>query len=365
MRWWRSYGSSPHPDAVLLYATVPGFYAELERARHPELERRPVIVGGDPRKRGSVQAATPDAAAAGVRVGMSMIDALGLCPKARALPTDMRHYREVSKRLHAYFRREAERVEPAGLDAAYLDLRGTDEAPSEIGQRLRRSVAEALRLPLRVGGAPLKFVAKIAAEESGEEGVLWVEPRQVRSFLDPLAVHRLPGVGPRTAERLAALSVATVGELAAFPRPRLEAALGNHGLTIQGYAEGRDVGTLRAAPHPRSLSQESTLPGPELERDVLEERLAALAADLERSLALERLAARKVALKVRYVDRDITSRSRTLKHPIHRSGDLLRLASELLDRTQVGLRPIDRVGLALSSLVRVRGDDRQLELFGD
>jgi len=348
---------------VLLYATIPGFYAEVERAVQPALSDRPVIVGGDPRKRGTVQGATPDARAAGVENGMSMMDALQRCPAARALPTNMRLYRDVSKRLHAYFRREAERVEPAGLDAAYLDLSGTHEAPAEIAERLRRSVAEALHMPVRIGVAPLKFVAKLAAEESDSKGILCVSSHEVRSFLDPLEVDRLPGVGPRTVARLAELGVTTVAALAAFPRERVEAELGNHGLTILGYAEGRDVGALRAAPHPRSVSQESTLPAAELERDALEERLGDLALDLERSLALERLAAKRIVLKVRYGDRETTTRTRTVTQPLHRASDLLRLAAELLDRTQVGLRPIDRVGLALSSLVRLKRDDRQLTLF--
>ncbi len=348
---------------MLLYATIPGFYAEVERATQPGLAERPVIVGGDPRKRGAVQAATPDARADGVEEGMAMIDALQRCPRARALPTNMKLYRETSKRLQAWFRREAERVEPAGLDAAYLDLAGTDEAPRQIAERLQREVAEALRLPLRVGIAPLKFVAKLAAEECDSQGIREVSAAHLRGFLDPLGVDRLPGVGPRTVARLGELGVATVAELRELPRERVEEELGNHGLTILGYAAGRDVGTLRAAPHPRSMSQESTLPAAEVDREVIEERLAELALDLERGLALERLAARRVALKVRYGDRETTTRTRTVRPPIHGAAELVRLAAELLDRTQVGRRPIDRVGLALSSLVRRQRDDRQLTLF--
>ena len=350
---------------MLLYATVPGFYAEVERAAQPDLEARPVLVGGHPRKRGTGQAATEDARRAGVLVGMPVMEALALCPQARALRTNMRLYRETSKRLFAHFRREAARVEAAGLDAAYLDLTGSDEDPAEVAARLRRSVAEALRLPLQVGAAPIKFVAKLAAEECEDEGVLWVEAGSVRSFLDPLGVDRLPGAGPRTVERLHGLSVRTVGAFAALARETIETELGNHGLMLHALAVGRDVARLRAAPHPRSMSQESTLAEPELEREILAERLAELTQDLERSLALERLAAKRIVLKVRYGDREATTRSRTVPHPLHRSDDLLRLAEQLLDRTQVGRRPVGRIGLALSGLVRVGGDDRQLDLFDE
>lgn len=361
---WQSCGSSPHPEIVLIYATVPGFYAEAERAAHPGLRDRPVVVGGDPRKRGLVQAATPDALAAGVAVGMSMIEALSRCPHARALRTHMREYREASKRLQAVFRRETERVENAGLDGAYLDLGGSDEPLPQVATRLREEVARVLQLPLRIGAAPIKFVAKLACEDAGDAGFFWVRPDGLRSFLDPLPVARLPGVGPRTAERLAARGVATVGELRLLSKDAVEASLGSHGLGILAFALGRDVSRLRAAPHPRSVSQESTLETPESDRAVLEERLAVLAADLERSLALEQLAAKRVVLKLAYDDGEATTRSRTLRRPLSSAAAISELAAELLARSELG-RPVKRVGIAVSGIVRVRRDDRQMELFSD
>ncbi len=348
---------------MLLYATVPGFYAEVERRVRPELAERPVIVGGDPRKRGTVQSATPDALASGVEIGGSMIEALERCPRARALRTDMRLYREVSKQLHALLRRESDRVEPAALDAAFLDLGGRDEPPLEVAQRLQAAVRTALRLPLRVGCAPIKYVARLAAEEAGPEGVLLIPASEMRAFLDPLSPARLPGVGPRTLERLEALGVTTVGELATRPREQIERALGNHGLAVQDLALGRDAGRVRAAPHPRSISQGGALPRPELERRAIERRLEELAQALVRSLALERLAARKVSLRLGYADGESSSRSRTVRPPLRRVEELVPRVAELLDRTEVGERPVARVGIAVSDLVRVRRDDRQLDLF--
>ena len=177
---------------MLLYATVRGFYAEVERRGDTLLRERPVIVGGNPRKRGTVQSATPDAIAAGVEIGMSMQEALQRCPTARALATDMRRYREVASQLRACFRRETARVEPAGLDAAYLDL-GESEVPAEeVAERLRSRVEEELRLPLRVGIAPVKFLAKLAAEEAGSEGIELVMGLVMRGALSPTVkqVHR-------------------------------------------------------------------------------------------------------------------------------------------------------------------------------
>jgi DNA polymerase-4 len=348
---------------MLVYATVPGFYAEVERVAHPGLAGRPVIVGGDPRKRGLVQSATPDALERGVVVGMLMREALERCPQGRALRTDMRHYRDVASRLRACFRRLTDRIEPAGLDAAFLEPRRREQSADDLAMRLRERVREELRLPLRVGIAPVKFLAKIAAEQSETTGILRIDSGEVTSFLAPLPVSSLPGVGAKTEAKLSQLSVHTVGEVAALGREVLEEHLGNHGLAILGYAQGRDESRLRAAPHPRSLSQESTLDSDELDLPVIRERIEELAQRLEGGLALERLAAKRVTLKLRYADQEQTTRSCTLVRPVAASRDLAALAADLLGRTQAGIRPVRLVGLAVASLIRSRREDRQLDLF--
>jgi DNA polymerase-4 len=349
---------------MLLYATVPDFYAEVERSLDPSLAQRPVVVGGDPRKRGLVQAATPDALAAGVVVGMPVLEALERCPQARALRTNMRRYREAASRLRACFRRVTQRVEPAGLEAAWLDPEGLPLPPEALAAQLRERVSEELRWPLRVGIAPVKFLAKLAAEEAGPTGILRIDSGRITEFLGPLPVERLPGVGPKTVTRLAELGARTAGEVVALGRGLLEQAFGNHGLTILAFAQGHDRGRLRAAPHPRSLSQETTLASPEVDLAALGERLAELAQRLEGGLALERLAARRVILKVRWEDHGFTTRSRTLVHPVAEARELSELARGLLARTQAGSRAVRGLALALGGLGRSRRDDRQLELFG-
>lgn len=348
----------------VLYAEVPGFYAEVERRADPALASRPVIVGGDPRKGGLVQAATADARAAGVREKMPVLEALELCPHARALLTDLRRYRDAAAQLRACLRRGTERLEPAGLGAAYLAPPPRANAVAGLAAELCRSVRERLGLPLRVGAAPVKFVAKLAAEEAGDAGVRVVAPEQVKAFLAPLEVARLPGVGPNTQGRLAALGVRTVGDLAALAEGELEAALGQHGLAILAAARGEGDHVIRGASHPQTLSQESTLENEELDRRALAERLEQIAERLERALRLEGLAARRIALKVRYADHaETTTRSRTLPRTVRSAADLHRLGLELLGRTQAGVRPVRLLGLAAGGLVPEGRDERQLELF--
>lgn len=347
---------------ALFYADVPDFYAEVERAANAALADRPVIVGGDPRKKGLVQAATADARAAGVAPDMPVLEALARCPRARALRTDMARYRDADKRLRASFARLVARLEPAGLGAAYLEL-PEGVPPEEQARALREGVASELHLPLRVGAGPVKFLARLAAEEAGPGGFLAVAPGRVASFLHPLPVSRLPGVGPNTAMRLAELGAHCVGDVVALGRAALERGLGNHGLAVLAAALGRGDDRIRAAPHPQTLSQEVTLASDELDRTVLGEHLRGLAERLERALALEGLAARRLGLKVRYADGERISRSVSLDHGVAAAGELLEQASELLGRTQAGTRPLRLLGLAAGGLVRPQRDEAQLPLF--
>ena len=175
-------------DAIL-FAEVPRFYAEIERAQDPASHDRPVIVGGDPRKRGTVQSASQDALASGVEIGMSLLQALECCPRARLARTDMRRYREVSGRLRACLRADVDALETVGLEAAFLDFHGSllrSASADELAARLQESVAAQLDLPLRVGIAGVKFLARLAAEEAGPAGLLHVRAGSEGEFLAPL-----------------------------------------------------------------------------------------------------------------------------------------------------------------------------------
>lgn len=350
-------------SASILFADVPGFYAEIERARHPDLSDRPILVGGDPGKRGVVQAASLDAEAMGVTVGMPVELALARCLHARALRTDMPHYREMDKRFRACLGRSGERVEPVGLGAAFLDVRELPESPDAIARSLRERVRRELGLPLRTGAAAVKFVARLAAEEAGPDGFRSVEPAEVERFLGPLAVSRLPGVGPNTVAKLAEIEARTIAELAALPRTVVETQLGNRGLELLAAALGRGDDRVRAARHPQTLSFEATLAAGEIDRSALGDRLRVLAERLERALALEGLVAHRLVLKLRYEDGEAASRTLSLDRGIATAAEVVERATDLLARTHAGSRPVRLVGLAATRLERPRRDERQLRLF--
>ncbi len=348
---------------TVLFVEVRGFYAAVERAQDPALRTRPVIVGGDPRKRGRVQAATADANATGVELDMPMLEALQRCPQARALRTDMRRYREVSRRLLAVLRRTVGGIERFGLGAAFVELPATRPPAEELAAAMRSAVREELGLPLRIGISSGKFLARLAAEEVGEEGVFRVAAGEEHRFLAPLDVVRLEGVGRKTAATLAELGAHTIGEVAALGRERLQQALGTHGLRIHDYATGRDLEPVRGERHPQSLSRELTLRAEPLDLTGLSERLLGLSQELEAELRRERLAASRVSLKVRYVDQATNTRSQTLSRPAVAAAELYAAASGLLERTQAGARPVRSLGLQLAGLAPAAESDRQLDLF--
>ena len=347
---------------MILYLEVPNFYAALETARRPELRSHPVIVGGDPRKRGLVQSASADAQAAGVKTGMVMQEAIALCPEARGVKTDMKYYREVSRRLRGCLRAELGALQPDALGSAYLDTARFDETPEEIGGRILARVRVDLDLPLRIGVATVRFLARLAAAEAGEGGITRIPSGGELAFLQPMSVERLPGVGPKTAGRLRQLGAATVGDLQLLDRSALEAALGNHGLRILDLAHGREDAIVRGNSHPRSLSREHTFGEPQLDLGELWECLQRLSQLLGDGLQEQGLAARQVAVKVRFDDQQVTTRSHTSQSQVVGGADIYPTALALLERTAAGTRGVRSLGIRVAGLAP-RPKDTQLELF--
>jgi DNA polymerase-4 len=348
---------------TLLYVEVCDFYAAVERAADPALAQRPVIVGGDPRKRGLVQSATEDARAAGVVVGMQVVDALERCPRARALRTRMPFYREAALKLRACLRRVVESLEPDGFEAAFLDATDRKEAPEVLAALLRERAALEVGLPLCVGVAPMRNLARLAAREVGASGIRVVHPGEEAEFLTPLALGRLPFLGPNAELRLAQAGARSVGEALALPPARLEEILGNRARELLDLVGGQGDARVKAEKQPRSLGQETTLEVPERSADALREELGRISASLENMLRLQGLSARRITLKLRYDDLQTVTRSRTLVRALSQAVEIEAAARDLLARTDAGARPVRLLGVILGRLGRSRRDGRQLDLF--
>lgn len=352
-------------ESAILFAEVPDFYAEVERRAAPELRGCPILVGGDPGKRGRVQSLSFEARDAGVVHGMAMDSALELCPGAVRVPTNMKRYREASGALVTYLRGIFDEVETATLGSVYAEIHGGGAMPERIAERLLPRAAAELDLPLRVGIAPSKFLARLAAEEAGAGAIYRLRGADTSAFLAPLPVSRLPRVGAKTAARLREIGADTVGEVLALGASVLEAELGNHGLAILEMARGQDRSPVRVAAHPQSIGREATFSVPCAEPEQEAETIGRLAISLANAMERQGLRAGRVALRLFGVDGATTTRSITLGGEIAEAREIYRVGLDLLQRGGTAGRVHRGLGITLAGLKRMGGDERQLDLFGE
>ena len=349
---------------MIVLILVPGLYAAVEQADNPALRGCPVVVGADPAKRGTVTSASREARARGVTEGMEMRRALELCADAVIRPTRLERYREVAAELRALLRAETDRLEELGLEGNFLELEPSADAVARAAELCVRVQAE-LGIAAVAGIAPTRFVASLAAKYAGPGGIRLVRQSEVRSFLAPLPVTDIWGLGPATAEKLGARGVHTIATLAAVDLATLTEIIGRGAGAILEYAKGADDAPLRPKPQARTLSQERTLEEPAVDLRSLSTLLDTLAERLEKSLERERRSARTVSIAVSFVDGTRVTRSAQLPEPSSDRAVFAETAQALLSRTRAGARAVRRVRLAVSGLVRAEavGDSRQLRLF--
>lgn len=358
------YAPSVTGDRRILHCDMDCFYAAIHVRDQPELGGRPVVVGGDPAGRGVVAAASYEARAFGIHSAMPAARALRLCPQVVFLRPDFRRYRVESEKIFAIYRDFSEVMEPMSLDEAYLDVSGRLGAfgsATAIAREIRRRVRSERRLTVSVGVGPNKLVAKIASDFDKPDGLTVVPPSEVETFLAPLPVRRLHGIGPATERALAEMEVTTVAELRALSLDRLLGRFGSWGRTLWEAARGIDDRPVQVHHRRKSLSAERTFPEDIRARERLEEIVAALAAEVAGGLARRRLAACRVTVKVRYSDFETVTRSYTLATPVASAEAIATCARQLLHRTDAGSRPVRLLGVGAAALMPSKLE--QLSLF--
>jgi nucleotidyltransferase/DNA polymerase involved in DNA repair len=375
-------------EATILHADLDAFYASVEQRDDHRLRGRPVIVGG-----GVVLACSYQAKARGVRTAMGGRQARVLCPEAIVVPPRMAAYTAASRAVFEVFRQTTPLVEGLSIDEAFLEVGGLWRirgSPAAIAARLRREVAEQVGLPITVGVARTKFLAKVASGVSKPDGLLVVPPDGELAFLHPLPVGRLWGVGPVTATRLAALHITTVGQVAQLGEAALVSILGPAaGRHLHALAHNRDPRPVKSTPRRHSMGAQHALggrrwtaltgaaraagpiPGADLVparaaptvRAAGSDAVAVWAAELDAVLAglVERVArrlrgagrsGRTVVLRLRYGDFSRATRSRTLPHATARTQTLLDAARGLLAAAlpTASRRGLTLVGVAVDNL---------------
>jgi DNA polymerase-4 len=353
-------------EATVLHADLDAFYASVEQRDAPALRGRPVIVGG-----GVVLAASYEAKARGVRTAMGGRLARELCPDAVVVPPRMEAYAQASKDVFAIFRDTTPLVEGLSIDEAFLEVGGLRRiagSPREIAARLRARVRAEVGLPISVGVARTKFLAKVASAVSKPDGLLVVEPDHEEEFLLPLPVERLWGVGAVTAEKLHRIGIRTVGELADLESATAERLLGKAaGAHLHALARLRDprpVDTTRRRGSIGSQRALGTRPRSAEELDVI---LTQILDRLTRRLREHDRVCRTLVLRLRFGDYTKATRSHSVKHPTDRTAVLLSVARSLLSsaRPLIEERGITLIGISLSHLERVDSIQPELPLDWD
>jgi DNA polymerase-4 len=330
---------------------MDAFYVSVELLHRPELRGKPVVVatGTDASARGVVMAASYEARQFGVHSALPLATAHRRCPQAILVPRDLARYRSASHQVMDVLREFSDRIEVAGLDEAYLDLSGSP-APKTRARQLKRRVREATGLTCSVGLAPNKLLAKIASDLEKPDGLCALEPHEVIAAVGDRPATLIPGVGPRTAERLRRLGVRTVADLANADPVQLERALGPRlGRELQDRAQGHDERPVVTERAPKSESRETTFPADVSDRATLEATLDQLADSVCRGLDEGGIAGRTVTLKVRLRPFRTFTRSRTIGHPTRDPDTVRSVAQRLLAEFELAA-PVRLLGVGMSGL---------------
>lgn len=347
---------------VIMHADLDSFYASVEQRDDPRLRGKPVLVGG-----GVVLAASYEAKAFGVRTPMSGAAARALCPGSIVVPPRMDAYLEASKAVFEIFRDTTPLVEGISVDEAFLDVSGLGKirgTPVEVAARLRREVKDKVGLPITVGIATTKFLAKVASAVGKPDGLLLVEPGRELEFLHPLKIERLWGVGKVTAEKLHAFDIVTVGDIASQSEASIISILGKGaGHHLYSLAHNRDPRRVQTYRGRSSIGAQHALGrGRKSMRDIETSLIALVDRVTQRMRAAERTG-RTVVLRLRFDDFTKVTRSHTLHRATADTQDILDAALSLLRDagSLIADRGITLVGVTVGNIERSGAEQLELQ----
>lgn len=345
----------------ILHADLDAFYASVEQRDDARLRGRPVIVGT-----GVVLAASYEAKARGIYTTMNGRDARRACPDAVVVPPRMEAYSRASRSVYRIFNDTSPAVEGISIDEAFLDAGGMEHisgtAP-EIAAKLRARVLNEVGLPISVGVARTKFLAKLASGAAKPDGLLVVDPEREEEFLHPLPVEALWGVGRVTTAKLNGIGIRTVGDVARSSRIRLASVIGESPAGhLLDLAHGRDPRRVEPRRRRKSIGAQSAFPRGSRDPDQIDSLAAALADRTARRLREAGRACRTVSLGLRFGDFSRANRARTLPFPTDETEVIVAAVRELLDasREEIGARDLTLVSVSLGNLEAA--DTIQMEL---
>jgi DNA polymerase-4 len=351
---------------AIIHLDMDAFYAAVEILDNPELEGKPVIVGGS-KERGVVSSACYEARRFGIHSAQPVSTAVRLCPHGVFLPVRMWRYKEFSRQIFALFYRFTPLVEPLSLDEAFLDVTGSTRLfgpPEVIANKIKQHVVKETGLTVSAGVAPSKFVAKIASDMQKPDGLTIVPEGKVKEFLKPLPIEKLWGVGRATRKILSHLGVRTIGGLADLPGELLARKLGKQGIHLYSLASGLDEREVEPERGVKSVGHEETYAEDVEAVEVARMELLSLATRVAQRLRRQDMVAKTVTLKVKYHDFVQVTRSFTLPECTDDGRKIYQVCCDLLAKTEAGRTPIRLLGVSVSQLTDA-DETRQLALFND
>src|SRR5437667_4682200 len=349
----------------IAHVDMDAFYASVEQRDDPQLRGKPVVVAWRG-NRSVVCAASYEARKFGVRSAMPAVRAERLCPNATFLPPDFSRYRAVSRQAREIFQRHTDLIEPLSLDEAYLDVSENKTGlptATQVARTIREQIRSELSLTASAGVAPNKFLAKIASDWRKPDGLFVIQPEEVDSFLLPLPVGRLPGVGKVTEEKLKGFDVQTIADLRRIDLPTLEGRFGRYGVRLYELARGIDGSEVIPDRPTQSISAEGTF-----EQDVLltemEPMIRKLSEHTWAASRKESRIARTVVLKLKTTEFKILTRSHTPGSSPSSCEELTDIALRLRERVALGPQQRYRlVGVGLSNFLEAEETAAQPALF--
>ena len=342
---------------------MDAFYASVEIRDTPALAGRPVCVGGPSAGRGVISAASYEARKYGVHSAMPTAQAARLCPELVLLPPDFKRYTQASREIMEIFKRYTPLVEPLSLDEAFLDVAGCERLHGDaevIGREIKAAILKEVGLVASVGIAPSKFLAKLASDLDKPDGFRVIQPEEVRDVLDPLPVSKIFGVGERTAKRLEAMGVRTIGELASRDRGDVLERFGASGAWIHDLAHGLDARRVNPSREEKSHGMERTFADDLSDPEELRVFLLEFCEEVAFGLREKGLRGKTVTLKARYADFKTVTRSQTLASSTNLGPRIYSVARELMSRVPEGSFRL--IGVQVSNLEDVR-EPVQADLF--
>jgi DNA polymerase IV len=353
---------TPAASRTILHVDLDAFFAAVEQRDHPELRGKPVVVGiGGANDRGVVSAASYEARTFGVHSAMPIRTAKRLCPDCLFVPVNGAQYQRVSREVMAILRRFTPAVEPISIDEAFMDVTGSRALFGDgeaIAKQIKRTIRDELELTASVGVATTKLVAKIGSDLRKPDGLVVVAPGDEATFLAPLAISRLWGVGPSTAAALRDFGIATIGDLQVLDRSALVRRLGPHGPSLIDRAHGVDPDPVDDPDRAKSIGHEHTFDEDTSDPEVLERTLLAMAEGVSGRLRHAGYKASTIHVKVRDSSFETLTRQKTLAEPTDMT-DPIWLAALELARPHMRGKRIRLVGVTASNF----GEREQLGLF--